>query len=193
MTVLNVVQPDELDPSGFEVVDGKLTPKISSHPDNILEITPDGLYAAGGSGGSVLERYRYDTSVDGEVIHKGIKFDFKLIDGAVSGYIYGVNPSDITSNDTINYNGQVQGSMSDDVKQVLELKWATENVQRSIITLFRSGSVPEIWSVQVILSSSDGDLIVIIDEMVNVGDLNNEGEEVGRSCDCSGWIWSHSV
>ena len=173
MTVLNVVQPDEFDPSGFEVVDGKLTPKISSHPDNILEITPDGLYTAGGSGGSVLERYRYDTSVDGEVIHKGIKFDFKLIDGAVSGYIYGVNPSDITSNDTIYYNGQVQGSMSDDVKQVLELKWATENVQRSIITLFRSGSVPEIWSVQVVLSEDirhgGNNLIVIIDEMVDIG------------------------
>ena len=108
MTVLNVVQPDEFDPSGFEVVDGKLTPKISSHPDNILEITPDGLYTAGGSSGSVLGRYRYDTSVDGEVIHKGIKFDFNLIDGAVSGYIYGVNPDDITLNDTIYYNGQVE-------------------------------------------------------------------------------------
>lgn len=173
MTVLNVVQPDEFDPSGFEVVDGKLTPKISSHPDNILEITPDGLYAAGGSGGSVLGRYRYDTSVDGEVIHKGIKFDFKLIDGAVSGYIYGVNPDDITLNDTIYYIGQVQRSTSDDVKQVLELKWATENVQRSIITLFRSGSVPEIWSVQVTPTADNwepGDnVIVIIDEMVDIG------------------------
>ncbi len=186
MTVLNVVQPDEFDPSGFEVVDGKLTPKISSHPDNILEIIPDGLYAAGGSGGSVLERYRYDTSVDGEVIHKGIKFDFKLIDGAVSGYIYGVNPDDITLNDTIYYNGQVQGSMSDDVKQVLELKWATENVQRSIITLFRNGSVPEIWSVQVTLSKNawqgGNNLIVIIDEMVDIGEPstgNNGGDSGG--------------
>ena len=179
MTILNVVQPDEIDPSGFEVVDGKLTPKISSHPDNILEITPDGLYAAGGSGGSVLGRYRYDTSVNGEVIHKGIVFDFIVIDGAIAGNIYGVNFEDITSEDTIYYNGEIQGSMSDDAKLLLQLKWATENVQRFIITLFRNGGVPEIWSVQV--TPTGDNVIVIIDEMVDIGEpsTGNGGEDSG--------------
>lgn len=196
MTILNVVQPDEFDPNEFEVVAGKLTPKISSHPDNILEISSDGLYAASGTGGSVLGRYRYDTSVNGEVIHKGIKFDFELIDGAVDGYIYGVNPDDITPDDTIYYNGEIRNSWFDDVKQILEIKWGSERVHRSIITLFRNGGVPEIWSVQItptVDNWSGGDnLIVIIDEMIDVGvptndsipgDGDNGGSEPGSSLD----------
>lgn len=185
MTILNVVQPDEFDPNGFEVVDGKLQPKISSHPDNILELTPDGLYAAGGSSGGVLGRYRYDASAQGGVFHKGITFAFRILDGAISGYIFGVNPQDITSEDTIYNNGEILGSMSDDSKLVLPLKWSTENVQRFIITLFRNGDVPEIWSVQVTPTADNwepGDnVIVIIDEMVDIGEpsTGNDGEDSG--------------
>lgn len=185
MTILNVVQPDEFDPNEFEVVDGKLQPKISSHPDNILEITSDGLYAAGGAGGGVLGRYRYDTSTQDGVVHKGIAFDFRVIDGAIAGNIYGVNIEDITSEDTIYYNGEIQGSMSDDVRLLLQLKWATERVQRFIITLFRNGGVPEIWSVQVTPTADNwepGDnVIVIIDEMVDIGEpsTGNDGGDSG--------------
>lgn len=199
MTILNVVQPDEFDPNGFEVVDGKLQPKISSHPDNILELTPDGLYAAGGSSGGVLGRYRYDASAQGGVFHKGITFAFRILDGAISGYIFGANPQDITSEDTIYNNGEILGSMSDDSKLVLPLKWSTENVQRFIITLFRNGDVPEIWSVQVTPTADNwepGDnVIVIIDEMVDIGEpsTGNDGEDSGGDDGGDGSISAQNV
>lgn len=174
MTILNVVQPDEFHPSSFTVVDGKLKVAISSKEGNILELKDDGLYAPAGSIVGVPARYSYKVDTDGIAVHKGIVFKLRSMDGAIAGDIYGVNPNDITPDDSIYYSDNQYGPMSDDEKLLLSLPWGSEFQQRSIIKLHRN-STPEIWVVRVLAveGAFDVDSItafnLVIDEMINIG------------------------
>ena len=79
MTILNVVQPDEFDPSSFTVIDGKLKVAISSQADNILQYKNDGLYAPASSSNGVLGRSVLTTDEVGNAVHKGVNFKLNLI------------------------------------------------------------------------------------------------------------------
>lgn len=185
MAILNVVQPEEFAPSSFTTVDGKLKVAISGDVDNILEYKEDGLYAKASSSGGVLGRYTYHADELGVVIHKGIKFSLRNIDGAISGEISGVDINDITEDDVIyNVSDRVaEGPHSDDSKLLLYIPWAVEKAQRFIIRLMRSG-VAEMWVVQVAtpthVASLNGfqGITITIDEMANMGDLSSNAEEL---------------
>lgn len=188
MTILNVVQPEEFDPSSFTEIDGKLKVAISGDDDNILEYKEDGLYAKASGTVAVLGRYTYQANEMGVVIHKGIKFSLRNIDGAISGEISGVDINDITEDDVIyNVSDRVaEGSYSDDSKLLLSIPWAVEKSQRFIIRLMRSG-VAEMWVVQVAtpthVASLNGfqGITITIDEMANMGDLSSNAEELPQA------------
>ena len=176
MSILNVVQPDELDPSGFSLIDGKLKVAISSLENNILQYKSDGLYASAGGDGSVLERYVYTIDESGYVQHKGINFDIHLTDGSLSGQIYGIDSANgLSPDDMIFYNGVTEYAMSDDSKYLLLLPWALEDLQRLVLKMTRN-SETVYWVVRVIRHLNDignmdvfGTVTVIIDEMINAG------------------------
>ncbi len=185
MAILNVVQPDEFAPSSFTTVGGKLKVAISVDDGNILEYKEDGLYAKASGSGTVPGRFTYQVDEKGEVIHKGIKFSLLNIDGAISGEISGVDINDITVDDVIYHvsDRTSSGPYSDDSKLILSLQWGVEYLQRFIIRLMRSG-VAEMWVVRVAtpdsvvsLNGYQG-LIVTIDEMVTMGELSSNPEEL---------------
>lgn len=175
MSILNVVQPDEFDPSDFSLIDGKLKVAISSLENNILQYKSDGLYASAGGDSGVFERYVYTTNVDGNVQHKGINFNIRLQDGALSGQIYGVDSANgLSPNDMIFYKGTTKNAMSDDSKYLLQMPWALEDLQRFILKMTRNNETV-FWVVRVIRQpdhSLDQDMsaTVIIDEMINIDD-----------------------
>lgn len=185
MAILNVVQPEEFAPSSFATVDGKLKVAISTDDGNILEYKEDGLYAKASGSGTVHGRFTYQVDTEGKVIHKGIKFSLYTIDGAISGEISGVDINDITEDDVIYHVSDrvAKGPHNNDSKLVLFLQWATEQSQRFIIRLMRSG-VAEMWVIRVAtptyVSSLNGyrGLIVTIDEMTTMGELSSNPEEL---------------
>lgn len=180
MSILNVVQPEELDPSSFTLIDDKLHVAISAKEDNILQYKNDGLYAPAGGGG-VLERYIYTFDEVGNATHKGIRFQVIEIDGALQGQVHGINFDDVTPNDVIFYNGQFESAWYDDEKYVIGLPWGVEHMQRVILKLHKDGK-PALWVAKVIRNKNSGFgelgvVTLVIDEMVNVGDLtSNPGE-----------------
>lgn len=188
MAILNIVQPEEFATSSFTIVDGKIKVAISNDDDNILEYKEDGLYAKASDSGAVLGRYTYQANEMGVVIHKGIKFSLRNIDGAISGEISGVDINDITEDDVIyNVSDRVaEGPHSDDSKLLLYIPWAVEKAQRFIIRLMRSG-VAEMWVVQVATPtravSLNGfqNITITIDEMANMGDLSSNAEELPQA------------
>ena len=170
MTILNVVQPEEFDPSSFTEIDGKLKVAISSQEGNILRYKDDGLFAGAGGGNGVLERYVYTADAGGNVVHKGINFHIYLIDDALKGTVYGIDPDDI-----VYYSGGSLGTTFDDEKYVLTLPWAVEHEQRVVLKMHQNGN-PVLWVVRVI-RPQDGDVgvllesvTIVIDEMVNTGE-----------------------
>lgn len=173
MSILNVVQPDELDPSGFSLIDGKLKVAISSLEDNILQYKNDGLYASAGSDG-VLEHYVYVTDESGYVQHKGINFDIHLVDGSLSGQIYGIDSANgLSPDDMIFYNGVTEYATSDDSKYLLQLPRALEDLQRLVLKMIRNDETV-FWVVRVIKQPNASEnqnvsATVIIDEMINTG------------------------
>lgn len=179
MTILNVVQPEEFDPSSFTEIDGKLKVAISSQEGNILRYKDDGLFAAAGGGNGVLERYVYTIAEGGNVVHKGINFHIYLIDGALKGTVYGIDPNAIDPDDIVYYSGGSLGTTFDDEKYVLELPWAVEHEQRVVLKMHQNGN-PVLWVVRVIRPKGDDvgvlleSVTIVIDEMVNVGDLTTE-------------------
>lgn len=174
VTILNVVQPDEFDPSSFTVIDGKLKVAISSQEGNIVGYKDDGLYAPAGSSNGVLGRSVLTTDEVGNAVHKGVNFKLKLIDGALSGVVYGEGPTDINLGDNLYYSGGALGAIFVDEKYVLELPWAVEHEQRVVMQLRQDGN-PVLWVVRFIRQLSDSvdtfePVTIIIDEMVNTGE-----------------------
>ena len=175
MTILNVVQPDEFDPSSFTVIDGKLKVAISSQADNILQYKNDGLYAPAGNSNGVINRSVLTTDAVGNATHKDVNFKLKLIDGALGGIVYGGGPTNIVPEDNLYYSGGVQGATFDDGKYVLELPWAVEQEQRVVMQLRQDGN-PVLWVVRFIRQHTDSvdtfePITIIIDEMVNTEEL----------------------
>ena len=175
MTILNVVQPEEFDPSSFTEIDGKLKVAISSQEGNILRYKDDGLFAGAGGGNGVLERYVYTADAGGNVVHKGINFNIFMIDGALEGTVYGIDPNAIDPDDIVYYSGGSLGTTFDDEKYVLTLPWAVEHEQRVVLKMHQNGN-PVLWVVRVI-RPQDGDVgvllesvTIVIDEMVNTGE-----------------------
>lgn len=180
MNVLDVVQPEDFDPSGFTVTDGKLKVAISSKEGNILVNHEDGLYAPSGETDGVLGRYIYTFDGNGNAVHKGINFHVFAIDGALQGQVHGINFDDVTPDDVIFYNGQYQSAEYDDEKYVIGLPWGVEHMQRVILKLHKDGK-PVLWVAKVIRNKNSGFgelgvVDLIIDEMVNVGDLTSNSE-----------------
>ncbi len=172
MTILNVVQPDEFDPSSFTVIDGKLKVAISSQADNILQYKNDGLYAPASNSNGVINRSVLNTDEIGSAIYKGVIFNLNLIDGALSGIVYGEGPTAINPEDNLYYSGGVRGAIFDDEKYVLELPWAVEHEQRVVMQLRQDGN-PVIWVARFIRQRTDSmdtlePVTIIIDEMINV-------------------------
>ena len=174
MTILNVVQPDEFDPSSFTVIDGKLKVAISSQADNILQHKNDGLYAPASNSNDVINRSVLSTDEAGNAIYKGVNFKLDLIDGVLSGVVYGEGPTAINPGDNLYYSGGRLGATFDNEKYVLELPWAVEHEQRVVMQLRQDGN-PVLWVVRFIRQpSASGDtfepVTIIIDEMVNTGE-----------------------
>ena len=181
MSVLNVVQPGDFDPSSFTVTDGKLKVAISSKEGNILVNNEDGLYAPSGETDEVLGRYIYSFDDAGDATHKDITFHVFEIDGALEGHIQSNNSEVVTSVDSIFYNGRWQSVEYDNGKYVVRLPWGVEHMQRVILKLYKDGK-PLFWIAKVIRhknanSTGIGIAVLVIDEMVNIGNLNNEGGE----------------
>lgn len=181
MNVLNVIQPEDFDPSSFTVTDGKLKVAISSKEGNILVNNEDGLYALSGETDGVLERYIYTFDENGDAVHKGINFHVFAIDGALQGQVHGINFDDVTPDDVIFYQQQYQSAEYDDEKYVVRLPWGVEHMQRVILKLYKDGE-PLFWVVKVIRNKNSGIselgvVDLIIDEMVNVGDLASDSED----------------
>lgn len=179
MPILNVVQPEEFDPSSFTLIDDKLHVAISAKENNILQYKNDGLYAPTAGGGGVLERYVYNPDSTGKLVHKNVEFNFALIDGAIIAEVYGTNTStQFRSGDARYSTNNVQLAMSDDSKNYLTLNWGAEYLRRSILKFHHNGEIA-IWVIRVIrpFDKNDDDLnrlVVVIDEMVNTGDLSGE-------------------
>lgn len=174
MTILNVVQPDEFDPSSFTVIDGKLKVAISSQADNILQYKNDGLYAPASNSNGVINRSVLNTDEVGSAIYKGVIFNLNLIDGALSGIVYGEGPTAINPEDNLYYSGGVRGAIFDDEKYVLELPRAVEHEQRVVMQLRQDGN-PVLWVARFIRQRTDSmdtfePVTIIIDEMVNTGE-----------------------
>lgn len=172
MTILNVVQPDEFDPSSFTVIDGKLKVAISSQADNILQYKNDGLYAPASNSNGVINRSVLNTDEVGSAIYKGVIFNLNLIDGALSGIVYGEGPTAINPEDNLYYSGGVRGAIFDDEKYVLELPRAVEHEQRVVMQLRQDGN-PVLWVARFIRQRTDSmdtfePVTIIIDEMINV-------------------------
>ena len=175
MTILNVVQPEEFDPSSFTEIDGKLKVAISSQADNILQYKNDGLYAPAGNSNGVINRSVLTTDEVGNATHKDVNFKLKLIDGTLGGIVYGGGPTNIVPEDNLYYSGGVQGATFDDGKYVLELPLAVEHEQRVVMQLRQDGN-PVLWVARFIRQHSDSvdtfePVTIIIDEMVNTGEL----------------------
>lgn len=177
MPILNVVQPEEFDPSSFTLIDDKLHVAISAKENNILQYKNDGLYAPTAGGGGVLERYVYNPDSTGKLVHKNVEFDFDIIDGAIIADVYGTNASTEFSSDDARYStNKVQLAMSDDSKNYLTLDWGAEYLRRSILKFHHNGEIA-IWVIRVIrpFDNNDDDLnrlVIVIDEMVDTGDLS---------------------
>ena len=171
MSVLNVVQSEELDPSSFTLIDDKLHVAISAKEDNILQYKNDGLYAP--ASGGVLERYVYNPDSTGKLVHKDVEFMFDIVDGAVQANVYGTTASTEFSPDDVRYstNGDQQ-ALTDDSKYYLSLAWGVEYIQRSILKFQHNGETA-IWVIRVTcpFDNNDADLsrlVVVIDEMVDI-------------------------
>lgn len=175
MTILNVVQPEEFDPSSFTEIDGKLKVAISSQEGNIVRYHDDGLYAPASSSNGVLGRSVLTTDEVGNAVHKGVNFKLNLIDGALDGMVYGIGPTAIDPDDILYYSGGSLGASFDDEKYVLELPWAVEQEQRVVMQLRQDGN-PVLWVVRFIRQHTDSvdtfePITIIIDEMVNTEEL----------------------
>lgn len=173
MTILNVVQPDEFDPSSFAVVDGKLKVAISSKADNILQYKDDGLYAPASGSNGVINRSVLTTDINGKAVYKGVNFKLRAIDGALDGIVYGDGPTAIDPDDILYYSGGSLGASFDDEKYVLELPWAVEHEQRVVMKLHQDGN-PVLWMARVIRPRTDSvdtfeSVTIVIDEMLNTG------------------------
>ena len=173
MAILNVVQPEEFDPSSFAVIDGKLKVAISSQEGNIVGYKDDGLYAPAGSSNGVLGRSVLTTDEVGNAVHKGVNFKLNYIDGALGGIVYGVGPTAIAPGDMLCYRGWSFSASFDDEKYFLDLPWAVEHEQRVILKLHQNGN-PVLWVVRVIRPHTDSvdtfaPVTIVIDEMTNTG------------------------
>ena len=172
MSILNVVQPEELDPSSFTLIDDKLHVAISAKEDNILQYKNDGLYAPA-NGGGVLERYVYNPDSTGKLVHKDVEFMFDIVDGAVQANVYGTTASTEFSPDDVRYSTtNNEHALTDDSKYYLTLDWGAEYIQRSILKFQHNGETA-IWVIRVTrpFDNNDADLsrlLVVIDEMVDI-------------------------
>ena len=172
MSILNVVQPEELNPSSFTLIDDKLHVAISAKEDNILQYKNDGLYAPAGGGG-VLERYVYNPDSTGKLVHKDVEFMFDIVDGAVQANVYGTTASTEFSPDDVRYSTvNIEHALTDDSKYYLSLKLNAEYIQRSILKFQHNGETA-IWVIRVTrpFDNNDADLsrlLVVIDEMVDI-------------------------
>lgn len=182
MSILHVVQPDEFDGNSFEVIDGKLQPKISLASDNILKLTVDGLYATGASADSVGSRYRYDVRMDGigSFTHNGIVFNLRYSEENILMVdINGQNGDELTEHDIVYHNGQSYGPNYDGGSYTLSSPFVLSMVQRVTLVLHRNPESQEIWVLHTLLASAS-DVVVIIDEMVTLGTPNfNLGDDQG--------------
>ena len=180
MTILNVVQPEEFDPSSFTVIDGKLKVAISSQEGNIVRYNDDGLYAPASSSNGVLGRSVLTTDEVGNAVHKGVNFKLNLIDGALDGIVYGIGPTAIDPDDILYYSGGSLGASFDDEKYVLELPWTVEHEQRVVMKLHQGGN-PVLWMARFIRQPTESvntfePVTIIIDEMYNTYEDTEEGE-----------------
>lgn len=170
MPILNVVQPEEFDPSSFTLIDDKLHVAISAKENNILQYKNDGLYAP--TSGGVLERYVYNPDSTGKLVHKDVEFMFVIADGAIRANIHGTTASTEFSSDDVRYStNNDQRAMTDDAKYYLSLDWGAEYIQRSILK-FRHNGETAIWVIRVTrpFDNNNDDLsrlVVVIDEMVD--------------------------
>ena len=201
MTILNVVQPEEFDPSSFTEIDGKLKVAISSEADNILQYKNDGLYAPASGSNGVINRSVLTTDALGNAVYKGVNFKLKLIDGVLDGIVYGSGPTAIDPDDILYYSGGSLGASFDDEKYVLELPWAVEHEQRVVMKLRQDGNTV-LWVARVIRPRTDSvntfePVTIVIDEMLNTGnvvepppEIPEEPPIVGHSGSLPGSIWT---
>ena len=165
MSILNVVQPDELDGQSFELINDKLEVRISGRRNNGLELKDDGLFTPGNSDKGVPNRFVYLVGNGAStIVHKNVTFDLRVIDGGLNGTLR--SPA-LQYNDTITYD---DGSIwSKDITDQIELKWGLESCTRIIFRFHNGNEVPSLWVLRIHRAGFGGSSLLIIDEMTNTG------------------------